>query len=380
MTTTTTQGVEALREAAEKWRAYLARGYKDGLFTQMQFVGAVDEFAKAVEDTVRASLAVSPEPQPDVHRKINTRNAERLLEDLMAQCDAIGYERGLKELATSSARPVHPVTVTVPPGAVSHEDSLGASPAGPGSTLQPQAASASIPGAGRRVRLTVQQLKNALYWANPDSDDGQGDTEVVIAWSDGVESDDEEQAREPGYVLWFADYPDEWCLPLDERPPGTPDAPRSVDSPASHGGDSDSDADLAPTHHPDCECDPCLDTPDHVRATRIRPQPTEMAAVVGRLRSLRVVLGIDSPETRGWAKAVQQEARRVIDAAIAAIVTCDEERHELKVLREFAGGRCAIPKVIEELGPMSLWSKARLEAHVQREINAALTASSEASK
>lgn len=41
--------------------------------------------------------------------------------------------------------------------------------------------------------------------------------------------------------------------------------------------------------------------------------------LVGRLRSLRVVLGIDSPETRGWAPAVQQEARRVVDAAIAAL-------------------------------------------------------------
>lgn len=41
--------------------------------------------------------------------------------------------------------------------------------------------------------------------------------------------------------------------------------------------------------------------------------------LVTRLRSLRVLLGIDSPETRGWAPAVQQAARRTIDAAIKAL-------------------------------------------------------------
>ena len=37
------------------------------------------------------------------------------------------------------------------------------------------------------------------------------------------------------------------------------------------------------------------------------------------LEALRVVLGIDSPETRGWAPIVQQEARRAIDRALAAL-------------------------------------------------------------
>jgi len=37
------------------------------------------------------------------------------------------------------------------------------------------------------------------------------------------------------------------------------------------------------------------------------------------LMALRVVLGIDSPEVRGWAPAVQQEARRAIDRAVAEI-------------------------------------------------------------
>jgi hypothetical protein len=51
------------------------------------------------------------------------------------------------------------------------------------------------------------------------------------------------------------------------------------------------------------------------RAAATRPDP----ALVTRLKSLRVVLGIDSPETRGWAPVVQQEARRVIDDTIAAL-------------------------------------------------------------
>ena len=37
------------------------------------------------------------------------------------------------------------------------------------------------------------------------------------------------------------------------------------------------------------------------------------------LQALRVVLGIDSPETRGWAPAVQQEARRAIDRALSVL-------------------------------------------------------------
>ena len=46
-------------------------------------------------------------------------------------------------------------------------------------------------------------------------------------------------------------------------------------------------------------------------------EPADRA--VRGLRALRTVLGIDSPETRGWAPAVQQEARRAIDRAITAL-------------------------------------------------------------
>jgi hypothetical protein len=47
--------------------------------------------------------------------------------------------------------------------------------------------------------------------------------------------------------------------------------------------------------------------------------PVDASQLVDRLKSLRVVLGIDSPETRGWAPAVQREARRVVDDAVAAL-------------------------------------------------------------
>lgn len=48
------------------------------------------------------------------------------------------------------------------------------------------------------------------------------------------------------------------------------------------------------------------------------------------LEALRVVLGIDSPETRGWAPIVQQEARRAIDRALAALVEQTAQIQRLK--------------------------------------------------
>jgi len=50
------------------------------------------------------------------------------------------------------------------------------------------------------------------------------------------------------------------------------------------------------------------------------------------LEALRVVLGIDSPETRGWAPIVQQEARRAIDRALAALVEQAAQIQRLKPL------------------------------------------------
>ena len=52
-------------------------------------------------------------------------------------------------------------------------------------------------------------------------------------------------------------------------------------------------------------------------AAATSPEPASRA--VRGLQALRTVLGIDSPETRGWAPAVQQESRRAIDRAIAAL-------------------------------------------------------------
>ena len=43
---------------------------------------------------------------------------------------------------------------------------------------------------------------------------------------------------------------------------------------------------------------------------------------------------------------------------------------EEMLLRELAGGQCVIPKVTDELGPMSLWSKAGLEAEIRKAVEA----------
>ena len=43
-------------------------------------------------------------------------------------------------------------------------------------------------------------------------------------------------------------------------------------------------------------------------------------------------------------------------------MTKDEEI----LLRELAGGRCTIQKVTAAIGPMSLWSKAGLEAEIRK--------------
>jgi phosphoserine phosphatase len=47
-------------------------------------------------------------------------------------------------------------------------------------------------------------------------------------------------------------------------------------------------------------------------------------------------------------------------------MTKDEEI----LLRELAGGRCTIQKVTAAIGPMSLWSKAGLEAEIRKAVEA----------
>jgi Lar family restriction alleviation protein len=50
------------------------------------------------------------------------------------------------------------------------------------------------------------------------------------------------------------------------------------------------------------------------------PRASEQHAEALRgLRSLKVLLGTDSPEVRGWAPAVQQAAQRAVNAAIRAL-------------------------------------------------------------
>jgi hypothetical protein len=43
---------------------------------------------------------------------------------------------------------------------------------------------------------------------------------------------------------------------------------------------------------------------------------------------------------------------------------------EEMMLRELAAGRCVIPKVTAELGPMSLWSKAGFDAEIRKAVEA----------
>jgi hypothetical protein len=45
-------------------------------------------------------------------------------------------------------------------------------------------------------------------------------------------------------------------------------------------------------------------------------------------------------------------------------------REEEMALRELAAGRCAIQKVIDVLGPMSLWSKTELEKEISNAVAA----------
>lgn len=76
--------------------------------------------------------------------------------------------------------------------------------------------------AERSITLTGRQLRTALAWVMPDPSDWDSlDTEVTIAWCDDI-TGDEDEPMPAGYVLWFADYPEEGCLPLDVEDCATP--------------------------------------------------------------------------------------------------------------------------------------------------------------
>lgn len=81
-----------------------------------------------------AALASATPPAESIHRKINRRNAEALLEELMATCEANGYERGLAASQTALEADAQP-------------DSLGASPSATALSAPALRASAPIAGA-----------------------------------------------------------------------------------------------------------------------------------------------------------------------------------------------------------------------------------------
>ncbi len=51
-------------------------------------------------------------------------------------------------------------------------------------------------------------------------------------------------------------------------------------------------------------------------------------ALESRLRSLKVVLGVDSPQVRGWAPVVRQEAQSTVNAAITEIAALRKRAEE----------------------------------------------------
>ena len=67
------------------------------------------------------------------------------------------------------------------------------------------------------------------------------------------------------------------------------------------------------------------------------------------------------PEEFGIAASEAEKARNYADFLMA------EERKEFLLMRELAGGKCTIKKVIDEIGPLSLWSKDAFEREILKE-------------
>lgn len=73
------------------------------------------------------------------------------------------------------------------------------------------------PWSARHVTLTARQLRNALEFAAPDfeTDDDQRETAVCISWApDGMTKGDDDEALPAGLRVWYADMPEEGCIPL----------------------------------------------------------------------------------------------------------------------------------------------------------------------
>ena len=75
---------------------------------------------------------------------------------------------------------------------------------------------------------------------------------------------------------------------------------------------------------------------------------------------------------------MRSDVKALLKDALAALRDLRAERDalekELDAMRFLAANPHAIQKVKDELGPLSLWSQSGLEAHVKRQIDAALAA------
>lgn len=73
------------------------------------------------------------------------------------------------------------------------------------------------------MTLTGHQLRTAVAFANPDKGDRmQLESEVTFAYlHKGIESDDPDEAVEPGLRVYFTEYPEEGSIPLPPEPPGS---------------------------------------------------------------------------------------------------------------------------------------------------------------
>lgn len=91
----------------------------------------------------------------------------------------------------------------------------------------------------------------------------------------------------------------------------------------------------------------------------------------GRLNLLKIRAAVREPFLYRHEDVCGDEVGPPTKLYITPPTLTDADQKELAVLREFAGGRCAIQKVIEQLGPMSLWSKDAFEREVAK--RAALT-------
>ena len=88
----------------------------------------------------------------------------------------------------------------------------------------------------------------------------------------------------------------------------------------------------------------------------------ELMTAIGRLVA----------ERKEWNATITAERERMDRLVEQITAERDALRKELEAMREIAANRCVIPKVIDELGPLSLWSRSEFEAEVQRRIDAAI--------